>query len=718
MASDSGGLGSRLLGAVRGYLAERDTAADQDVDAGGWLDVAAERFRHSASILRFVGSAGRDQLVGVGESYEVSAELGALRGQLAERIRFFGNGELLGEATLGEGAAAYLLVRADEAGTLVVTHEALGPRGVVLLEAASAPRTVVRVVGPEPVAIVDSDLLLDDTSSRETLRALAARGVTLSYVDLADERRKDAIQEAIVAGGLPKSAIISHPKGEADFGTWGVDFRSVFIKHSARRSIAGGAAIVALITGHKERWRSCQVEGIGAYSPAEVSDGLADGSLLTTFTRAAEALHEQRSRVDALTYRLDRTTRTKLVHGNECGVELDNGIARESVLEAIEGAERSVSVQLYILEDGRFTDHLGVRLIAAARRGVRVRLLVDGLYSRQNVLGMTNPVAEGLDAEPGIEVRANAPISTTDDIEAQSLKERDHRKLILVDDTLAFVSGRNAGDHYYTGFDEVPVTDWTPHERIPWLDAHIVLRGPLVAEIERSFAEAWAETGADEIPEPATPPAIGAIAARFVVHHGVGDAVGMAAYEALLDAAESHVLILNDFPIASTLVAAVRRALGRGVEVTLITGNAVPRRSDGTFFRGPLHREVFEYVTKRRLEPLMLRGMSVYEFATAKGLPMVVSRGGVVRPYVHAKLMTMDGAAVSVGSANLDATASYWEREANVVVQDADFVHALEVRLRELIAQSFRVEVDSDYWRKERAVREIASRLWPDAMYS
>lgn len=718
MSSDGGGLGSRILGAVRGYLEDRDAAAEPDSDASSWLDVAAERLRQSASMLRFVGSAGRDQLVGLGESYELSVELGALRGPLVERVRFYGGGAPLGESEVSEGAAAQLVVRAERAEVLVVTHDAVGPGGVVLLDAESAPSTTIQVVGEEPVVLVDSDLLLDDGGAPEALRRLAAAGVALTYVDLADERRTDVIREATRSHGLPAGAVISHPKGEADFGTWGVDFRAVFMTHSARRSVAGGAAIVALVTGHRERWAACRDEGVAPLSPNEVEFGLTDGSLLPTLRRAARVIHDHRGAVDALTFRLDQTTRTRLVAGNACHVELDNRAARRTVLAAIEDATRHVSLQLYILEDSRFTDHLGVRLIAAARRGVRVRLLVDGLYSRQDVLGLKNPVAEGLDAEPGIEVRANAPIPTRDAIEAQALKERDHRKLLLVDDDFAIVSGRNAGDHYYTGFDEVPITDSTPHERIPWLDAHIELRGPLVADVERSFAEAWRASGGDAMAQPTTPTVVGEVAARFVVHHGVGDALGMAAYEALLDSAVSHVLILNDFPIASSLVAAARRALGRGVEVTLVTGNAVPRRDDGSFFRGPLHREVFEYVTKRRLEPLMRRGLTVYEFATPPELALIVSRGGVVRPYVHAKLMTMDGAAVSIGSANLDATASYWEKEANLVVQDADFVAPLEAQLRAMIARSFELRLDSPYWRKERAVREVASRLWPDAMYS
>ncbi len=485
--------------------------------------------------------------------------------------------------------------------------------------------------------------------------------------------------------------------------------------------------MVALVSQSEARWDGCSEEGIEWVSPDAVQTGLADGSLAARLRDRAAALQVAWETEDRLSLRLDRTTQTKAIPGNACHVELDNRAAREAVLAAIAGARATVHVQLYILEDSRFTDRLGVGLIAAARRGVAVRLLVDGLFSGHDILGLSNPVVDGLRREPGIEVQASGPIHRPSALEAKALKERDHRKLIIIDGEWAVVGGRNAGDCYYFGFDEVPIADFTAHERIPWLDAHVEVRGPLVAEVQDSFVEAWVRAGGEAPEELAQgAPAVGIpepgpgrlSRARFVVHDGIEDADGMAAYEALLDGAEHHVYIVNDFPIASPIVTAVRRALGRGVTVTLLTGCAVARRGDGTFFRGPVYRQVFEYVTKRRLEPLIRAGLIAYEYATEPELPLIVCQGGVVRPYVHAKLMTTDGRAASVGSANLDATASYWEREANIVVEDPAVVLALEARLEGLLAHSHRLDLDSEYWKRERLVREVATRLWPDSMYS
>jgi len=85
---------------------------------------------------------------------------------------------------------------------------------------------------------------------------------------------------------------------------------------------------------------------------------------------------------------------------------------------------------------------------------------------------------------------------------------------------------------------------------------------------------------------------------------------------------------------------------------------------------------------------------------------------------VHAKLVSVDGLVTSIGSANLDATASFWESEANVVVQDAEFAHDVEVTLQKLIDGSVQLDPESDYWKRERAQRAVVDTLWPGTFYS
>ena len=100
---------------------------------------------------------------------------------------------------------------------------------------------------------------------------------------------------------------------------------------------------------------------------------------------------------------------------------------------------------------------------------------------------------------------------------------------------------------------------------------------------------------------------------------------------------------------------AMLRALARGVRISLLTGNAVARRADGTFFPGPIYRELFDHMVKQRLEPLIRRGARVYEYVAPEH-PMVVAAGAEVRPYVHAKVLTCDARAASIGGCFITST--------------------------------------------------------------
>jgi phosphatidylserine/phosphatidylglycerophosphate/cardiolipin synthase-like enzyme len=202
-----------------------------------------------------------------------------------------------------------------------------------------------------------------------------------------------------------------------------------------------------------------------------------------------------------------------------------------------------------------------------------------------------------------------------------------------------------------------------------------------------------------------------------VVHRGLAETNGLAMYEAMFDVAEDHVYIVNDYPIVPALERAIYRLLAKDVSVKLLTGNAAARRDDGTFFPAPMHRTLFEYMVKAKLEPLLEAGVEVYEFVPPLS-PMIVARGGRIRPYVHAKLVSVDGLVTSIGSANLDATASFWESEANVVVQDAEFARGVEATLQTFIDGSVLLDPKSEYWKRERAQRAVVATLWPGSLYS
>ncbi|MCA9657907.1 MAG: phosphatidylserine/phosphatidylglycerophosphate/cardiolipin synthase family protein [Myxococcales bacterium] len=728
----SAGVTARVAEIVRSFFAEQTGELEANEPPPGRGTSALEgavqaisdsldRWRSTGGLVRFTQTGGRDRLVAAGVPVELELPVDRLTRLRAAQARVRVGDEVVDEVEI-RGPVVRVRAIAREPGIHPVVVDALDRRGHVVAWGQAREAPIVQVITDAPTAAVNAELLLSDPArDLAPLRELALRGWSLVFFDLHPDDRQRQIREALSRHGLPRGAILVHPKSDVEFKTLGIDFHTLFAATRIRRIRADGVPLVLMVTSESEVWATaCAADEIASVDLDELAERLRGPGGLDPWVRAAADLRRRFAASPTRRWRLDVLADAPVVSGNRCVVELDNRRARERLFALIERATTSVHLQFYILRPGIFTERLAVRLIRAARAGVAVRLIVDALYSTQGVLGLTNPIADGLGEEPGIEIVASAPISS-DRLEVGAFKRRDHRKLIIIDGEVALVGGRNCGDEYYTGFDEVAITDWTPHERVPWLDAHVEVHGPLVSAVQRDFVTTWRASGGPEIAdENALFPdlaAVGDVDARLVLHRGLVDTNTLGAYEALVDGADRHVYILNDFPILASLQGGLLRALDRGVRVVILTGSGVARRGDGKMLRGPLARVFFEYMTKHRLEPLIRAGAETYEYATPK-LEEIVTRGGVVRPYVHAKVMSVDGEVASVGSANLDVTASYWENEANVVIESAAVVRELEATIERLLATSYRIDLDSSYWRGEARMREITSTLWPETLYS
>ena len=558
------------------------------------------------------------------------------------------------------------------------------------------------------------------TSPIEALRALVDEGLELVYFDIHEKNRDALIHEELLHQRLPPGAILVYSAEEEELRSLGVDFVDMFASTAIRRLRAKGVPVTTILTERDEDPEQSRAESVTVMAPATALNRALAGDFALETEQAAQLLRDRASS-NPLDWRLDQTTESHLVQGNSFHAELDNEEARRRLFAAFEEASSTIHIQFYMVRPSDFTEHLIVKLIQRARAGVKVRFMVDALYSDEEVLGRLNPLIQSLREEDHIEVLAVNRIESHRQVDVSSLKQRDHRKLVIIDGQLAFVSGRNASDEYFTGFDEVPVHDNTRHESIPWLDAHIEVSGPLVRKVQETFMQTWDRQGGAPIPAgqvvlPELERA-GAAAGRLVVHRGLAETNGLAMYEAMFDVAEEHVYIVNDFPFVPALERAIYCLLARDVSVKLLTGSATTRRDDGTFFPAPLHRTLFEYMVKAKLEPLLQAGVEVYEFVPPP-TPLNVARGGRIRPYVHAKLVSVDGLVTSIGSANLDATASFWESEANIVVQDAEFAAGVEGTLQKLIDGSVKLDPESEYWKRERAQRAVVATLWPGTFYS
>lgn len=656
---------------------------------------------------------------------ELSASLG-VSAKLGTTARFYVDDDVVGEVPIDPSGEVRTMILAPEPGLHRVGVKICNDRGQVVSDLIG--HRLLQVASGRPVVLVQAALFLPRAPKEPTpksppvdaLRTLIDEGFELVYFDIHEKNRDALIHDELLKQRMPPGAILVYSAEEEELRSMGVDFVDMFASTAIRRLRAKGVPVTTILTDVDEGSERIQAEQVTVLTPAAVRARALARDFDAELKQAAQLLHD-RSVSNSLDWRLDQTTESRLVRGNAFHAELDNGRARRRLFAAFEEASSTIHMQLYMVRPSDFTERLIVQLIRFARAGVKVRFMVDALYSDEDVFGRINPLIQSLREEDGIEVLALNPIETGKQVDVSRFKQRDHRKLTIIDGKRAFVSGRNASDEYYLGFDEVPVHDNTRHERIPWLDAHVEVSGPLVREVQETFMRTWQEHGGAEIrADSSVLPELdeaGSSSGRLVVHRGLTETNGLAMYEAMFDVAEKHVYIVNDFPIVPALERAIYRLLARDVSVKLLTGNATARRDDGTFFPAPLHRTLFEYMVKAKLEPLLQAGVQIYEFVPPPS-PNVVSRGGRIRPYVHAKIVSVDGLVTSIGSANLDATASFWESEANVVVEDADFALAIEARLQKLIDGSVELDPESEYWKRERTQRAVVATLWPGALYS
>ena len=151
----------------------------------------------------------------------------------------------------------------------------------------------------------------------------------------------------------------------------------------------------------------------------------------------------------------------------------------------IDAATKTLDLQYYTIHYDSSTEALMERLREAARRGVRVRLLLDDF----NAVGKNVAVLR-LDLEPGIEVRMFNPVSGPRSSQAgrilgslfdfKRIQQRMHNKILVADNTLAVAGGRNLGDAYFGQSDTSN-----------FLDLDLLVAGPMVTDLSHSFDAYW-----------------------------------------------------------------------------------------------------------------------------------------------------------------------------------------------------------------------------------
>ena len=316
----------------------------------------------------------------------------------------------------------------------------------------------------------------------------------------------------------------------------------------------------------------------------------------------------------------------RLLSGNTVEVLVDGANAFPAMIEAINGAQRSIAMSSYIFDaDGigaEFVQALG----AAAQRGVEVRVLIDDVDARFSSSSAMKPLRKG-----GVKVAVFNPPLVPARLHALNL--RNHRKILVVDGALGFTGGLNVDCRY-----------WKPEAPDQaFRDLHFRLRGPVVAQLMEIFADDWQFTTDEALRGPKWFPPLaqqGAVAAR-AIEAGPDEAFERVRWAILggLHAAQRSIKILTPYFIPDqSLISALDAAALRGVEVDIV----IPDVSDLPHVRWAMFGQLWQVLD---------HGCRVW---------------GRPGSFDHSKLLVVDGAWTLLGSANWDARSLRLNFEMNV----------------------------------------------------
>jgi putative cardiolipin synthase len=427
--------------------------------------------------------------------------------------------------------------------------------------------------------------------------------------------------------------------------------------------------------------------------------------------------------------------------------------------QMIRAAQRSLDVQYYIFVEDYTGKVLLDAVLDAAKRGVRVRVLVDdlNLHGRSE----TRETLAALDQHENIEMRVFNPFAYRGDnqavhaidalLNAKRVNHRMHNKLMVADNAVALIGGRNVSDDYFE-------VDTAP-KRFGDFDLAVV--GPVVPELSRNFDAFW--NCALSIPLPAlepTPRRSVASAGRAVEDNAAKDmpdlarriesgellaslmsgrlAMAWGRARAVADPpekAENNAGDGSDSPTARVLATKLRSVQR---ELVVISPYVVPGDEGLAILRGLRERDVRVRVLTNSLastdvpavhaayrkyrEPLVDAGVELFEVRPApgqlhdrKGLGSAASGAPFA---LHAKAYVFDRSSVLVGSANLDPRSLVLNTESGIMIESPELAAQIVSRFEQFAAgaNSYSVRRDGGalQWRASDDGREVAWSVEPE----
>jgi cardiolipin synthase len=353
--------------------------------------------------------------------------------------------------------------------------------------------------------------------------------------------------------------------------------------------------------------------------------------------------------------------------GNNFELLCDGRMYFPRMLDAIAHAREYVLLEIYLFESGVVASRFIDAFAQAAGRGVTIKVLSDDFGAS----GLTRIDRDRLHA-------AGAELAFYNPLRYRKLLAnafRDHRKLLIVDGTVAFVSGTGLTDEF----------DDPHHPQRSWRETAVRITGPVLADWVALFDRAWRHHARSALalpPVPANAMADGmrgrvVPASRLAIQD-----IRRSLYRRVRNAEHRVWLSTAYFVPSRKLLRAFMRAARQGADVRLL-------------LPGPhTDHPAVRHAGRRYYARLLRHGVRVFEYQPR---------------FLHAKTLLCDRW-VSVGSSNFDRWNLRWNLEANQEVDDQRFTDAVAAMFVADFEES--VEIDLAHWRRRRWIARMRERFW------
>ena len=323
------------------------------------------------------------------------------------------------------------------------------------------------------------------------------------------------------------------------------------------------------------------------------------------------------------------------------------------LLADLEKAEKSIFLEFFIVSHGCMWNGVEKILRRKAAQGVDVRLIYDDFGS---LLGLP---ADFIVRMERAHIRC-IPFNPVVPLLSLVMNHRDHRKIVVIDGTVAYTGGVNLADEYINHIEKYG----------RWKDSALMLEGEGVRSMTALFLQMWSILCQPEFEQFLSDPIPAAANAKgFVVPYGDcpldGERVGEMVYMDMLNRARKYVHIITPYLILDgELETALRFAAERGVDVHLI----LPGKPDKWFVYA---------LAKTHYKALLSSGVKISEWQPG---------------FTHAKIVIADGVEAVAGTINLDYRSLYHHFENAVWMRGTDCIANMEADFQDTLTRCRRVE--------------------------